>query len=166
MNRRPTSRLSPCARTAGGRAPCIVIINIHCNHARPPPPPPHPPFSAGNHMKTHLKCGIAALGSLVVAVTLYSHVQEMPKRGESPRSYVGVLPAEGLYPDRVAEAALRLRFSMTVRDLHNVSGVTFKAEPWLVDNGATVTVTWKKVPNPSISEPFDWVATSLLPLGS
>ena len=103
-------------------------------------------------MKTALKF----CASLFIAGTVYLSLQGSPKSDDSasPSSVENGISALSA----VHSAAHRPhRFSEILRDLHEVSGASLKAEPRLTENGATVTVSWGKVPNPSISEPFDWV---------
>ena len=107
-------------------------------------------------MKTTLKFCIA---SLFIGGFIYFCLQGPKGDGAASRSVGhGAGPVGSLLAsEAVHVAASRLSFSEPVRDFHVVSGASLRAEPWLTDNGATVTVSWENIPSPSISEPFDWV---------
>jgi hypothetical protein len=107
-------------------------------------------------MKTTLKFCIA---SLFIGGFIYFCLQGPKGDGAASRSVGhGAGPVGSLLAsEAVHVAASRLSFSEPVRDFHVVSGASLRAEPWLTDNGAAVTVSWENIPSPSISEPFDWV---------
>ncbi|CAI8039862.1 Probable inactive purple acid phosphatase 9 [Geodia barretti] len=111
-------------------------------------------------MKTTLKFCITANASLFIGGIIYFCLQGTPygDSAVSRRIRHGAGQARSLLASGVVHvAASRLSFSEPVRDLRDVSGASLRAEPWLTDNGTTVTVSWENIHSPSISQPFDWV---------